>query len=490
MGDRGPATRAHVVTVLVALIAGIFAGLGTVLTPTASLATPPASLAHTACTTGGIRADRPVARFRHGDCRLVGRRVSHGPLTARIPSRGHGVVLSGLSRRGEWSLDVRTRRDGVIVVRTGSPPTRTTASALAPVNDTLASATALPVPWSVTGSTLEATADADDQAAAGACDAADLGSISSTSPSVWYTLTAPSDMVLVPGLQVTASTSDYGYDVNAYLDVFTRDSAGSLVALACGLPDITTTPRLLAGHAYYLQVFSNGGTADFVLSGRPPNASELPPNDAFVGATALPLDKKVVVANYDRASLEAGEPSPPCGPAPTGSVWFAVDAGAWRRLALLEPLYDETVTLWRGDGLGSLSSLGCFAPPLPSDGPTSYPNRAHWVVPDAGPFYLQVAQVSATSRVTETFQVTSNDSCSGGCLPPCKIRDFKLEPNTAARAPWRWSFNAAGGLAGLSARQVLRSVKAGAKVITSSKNDCGLRDKVSARTQYVGTTHA
>jgi hypothetical protein len=483
MGDRGRGTRTYVVILLLSLCAG----LGTVLTPATAPAATPSRPAASPCATGRLHADLATTRIRPRGCRLTGRQITHGPLSTRVPARGHGVVLTGLGRRGEWSLDVRTRHDGVVVVRTGSPRPRISTGALAPTNDTLAAATALPLPWSVAGTTSEATADADDQAAADACDAANLGAIPATNPSVWYSVTPSSDVALVTGMQVTASTSDYGYDVNAYLDIFTRDSGGALVAVACGLPD-GETPRLQSGLTYYLQVFSSGGTADFVMTGRPPSASELPPNDAYAAAAALPLDQNVLVGNYDRASLEAGEPAPPCGPAPLATVWFKVDPGAWRRLALHDALYDETATLWQGTSLGSLTSLGCFAPPARTDGATITPEPARWVVPDRGPFYLQIAQVYASSRTDKAFQMTSNESCSGSCLPPCQVRDHLLDAGIAPRDPWRWSFNVAGGLKGLSAHQILRSVKAGAKIVTASTNDCGLADKVTAKTSYLGTS--
>jgi hypothetical protein len=386
---------------------------------------------------------------------------------------------------------VRTRWDGVVVVRTGTPGRRATTDAVAPTNDTLSAATALAVPWNVPGSTREATADGDDQAAAAACAASGLGSLSSTSPSVWYSVTPASSVVLVPALQVTASASDYGYDVSADLAVFTRDAAGAFVAVACGNIEGGQTPRLEAGRTYYLQVFSTGGTADFVFTGRPPTADEAPANDAFASAVPLPLDKSVSVAHYDRAGLETGEPAPPCGPPSVGSVWFTVDPGSWNRLALLAPLDSETATLWRGGAPGSLSSLGCFAPPPPTNGsaPTTG-GSARWAVAGPGPYYLQIALVSPAVETSKSFELTTDDSCSGRCLPPCTVRDYKVAPNTLPRDPWRWSFNVAGGLKGLSGRQVLRSVKAGAAIITTSKNDCGLADKVSAKTRYLGHTRA
>ncbi len=489
MGDRGRGTRTYVVALLLSLCAG----LGTLLTPAAAPAARPSEVAALGaspapCPATLLSAGRPITRIRPGGCPLTGRRISHGPLTARIPAPGHGTVLKGLARDGEWKLDVRTRPDGVVVVRTGSPAPRVSTGAVIPGNDTLAAAAPVPVPWSVAGSTTGATADADDQAAAQACDSASQNTISATAPSVWYAIAAPGDTTLLTGLSVTATYSDDGYDVSGYRSLFTRDAAGALVAVVCDLQD-TDAPRLLAGHPYYLLVQSVGGTLDFVSGGRAPTAAELPPGDAFGGALKLPLGTSVRVDRYDRATLEPGEPAPPCGPPPFGSVWFRVDPGAWTRIALTHPLDSETVTLWHGSSPSALRAVGCFAAPV-GNGPVSTSAPTRFVLTDSGPYYLQVALTSTEARSSQSFELTSDDSCSGRCLPPCKVRDYKLDAGIRPRDPWRWSFNVAGGLKGLSAAQVLRSIKAGARIVTTSDNDCGLADKVSAKTHYTGTSRA
>lgn len=484
MGVGGPHIRRYVVALVVA--GSALAPLGRQAPPSA--ATEAVAPAATGCERTAIRVHAPTSRLRPDGCSLSGRRIAHGPLTARVPAPGRGVVLTALSHRGEWSLDVRTRRDGVVVVRTGSPRPRTVASAVVPGNDTVAGAVALPLPWSIAGSTVEATADGDDAAASAACDT--ISYVAPDAPSVWYSLTPPTDTVLFTTLQPTATYPDSWYDVQAASALYTRDpTTGALTPVSCSLSE--ETPHLLGGHTYLLQVQSTGGTIDFVSSGRPPTAGELPANDAFAAAQPMPLGKNVTVDRYDRATLEPGEPSPPCGPAPVGSVWFKVDPGAWRRLALTDSLFNETATLWTGNALGALTPLGCLAPPVPTSGPiTVTPPSARWALPRGGSYYLQLAQVYPGARSSQAFQIDSDDSCSGECLPPCRVRDHRIDGRILPRDPWRWRFNVARGLKGLTSAQVLRSIKTGAKVVTSSRNDCGLPDKVSAKATYLGKTKA
>jgi hypothetical protein len=63
-----------------------------------------------------------------------------------------------------------------------------------------------------------------------------------------------------------------------------------------------------------------------------------------------------------------------------------------------------------------------------------------------------------------------------------------LGPSAAWKQPLRWSFRASSVPNGLSTSAVLAVIKKSFKNVTTSRNDCGLSDQVSASSSYLGTT--
>ena len=478
----------------VAALAGALA-VPTVVPAVTSAAPPTASYAAAAatsdCATGPLVATRMARRNDPGACRLIGRRLGHGPLTTRIPKPGRGVIVEGLTTSGEWSLDVRTRQDGVVVVRTQSPTPVLSEGGLAPAHDTLAGAVPLGFPWSTSATTVDSTVDQDDANAAAACRT--VGDyISAGNPdegSVWYSVTSPTTATVILELATTATYPVQFYPpIEPRVDVafFTRDANGGLVPADCEVFPYDTV-RLDAGRTYYVRVISSYGHVDFTYVGRPPSASEIPANDAFAAAQPLGVDGTGQVDRFLHASLEVSEPVPTCGPTPYASVWYRVDPGRWDRLRLADD-DDATVTLWSGSALGALTSLGCFTPPpVTGPGPTYVqPSPPRWVLTKPGPYYLQVATSSTDSTDQSHYLTLQNGEACMTCPPPCSVKDAKHYEKIYPRKPWEWTFNVGPGLEGLTKAQVLRAAKQGTRIITRSTNDCGLPDKVSAKTRYLG----
>jgi hypothetical protein len=463
--------------------------------PSATSAAPPLSpyavdVAEAACPTGPLVAARMPRRTDPGACPLVGRHLTHGPLSTRVPAAGTGVRLEGLTTSGEWSLDVRTRLDGAVVIRSRSPLPSISPPARGAANDTVAGALPLAWPWTVPDSTVGTTVDADDLAAEASCDAAgEYIRSSSEGQTVWYSL-APtaSTPAIITFSEVVAHPDENGYqDDLPFVALFTRDAAGTFQPVAC---DVTPGQgvRLEPGLSYYVRVMTRFGGMDYTFSGRPPTATEMPANDAFSAAAPLAVGETGTVQTFLYSSVEPGEPVPPCGSALLGSVWYRVDPGAWRRLRMAWA-DDVTLTLWQGSSLGSLAPLGCFSPPLqPPDAGYLDPEPARWALPTTGPFYLQVGSTRETGwDNVQQVEVESGEGCPE-CPPPCSVKDNKQYPRLLPRKPWRWSFNNAKGLKGLAAGRVLVAAKRAARIITGSTNDCGLPDKVSAKTYYLGRT--
>jgi hypothetical protein len=63
-----------------------------------------------------------------------------------------------------------------------------------------------------------------------------------------------------------------------------------------------------------------------------------------------------------------------------------------------------------------------------------------------------------------------------------------LGPAAAWTQPLRWAFRASSTPAGLSSSAVLAEIKKAFRNVTTSRNDCGLADQVSATSTYLGAT--
>jgi hypothetical protein len=71
----------------------------------------------------------------------------------------------------------------------------------------------------------------------------------------------------------------------------------------------------------------------------------------------------------------------------------------------------------------------------------------------------------------------------------CRDSAYKfLGPSAAWRQSLRWSFRASSVPAGLSKTSVLAVIKKSFRNVTTSRNDCGMADQVSATSAYLGTT--
>lgn len=489
----GVGAQASIVTALAVALAvpigmpiGVPAGTSAAPPPPSYAASPPA----TACETGPVEAARLPRRTDPGPCRLVGRRLTHGPLRTRVPAPGTGVRLEGLTSAGEWSLDVRTRLDGAVVVRARSPMLPGSRRARAAANDTATGALPLAWPWTVPDTTVGTTVDADDLAAEASCEAAgEFIRTSEEGQTVWYSVAPTANTTAIIGFSdVVAHPDENGYrDSLPFVALFTRDAGGTFQPVACEV-EIGQGVRLEPGLTYFFRVMTRYGGMDYTFSGRPPTAAEMPANDAFSAAAPLAVGKTGTVQTFLYSSVEPGEPVPPCGSALLGSIWYLVDPGVWRRLRMAWA-DDATLTLWQGSSLGSLAPLGCFSPPLQTpDAGFIDAEPARWALPTTGPFYLQVG--STREAGWDNYQQVELESGEGcpECPPPCSVNDNKQYKKLLPRKPWRWSFNNAKGLDGVAAEQVLRAAKQAARIITRSANDCGLRDKVSATTHYLGRT--
>lgn len=114
------------------------------------------------------------------------------------------------------------------------------ASAAPPVNDTIATATAITaVPFSETVDTTEATTDDEDAAVNANCGAP------ATNGSVWYTLEATAAAYIVD-----VSQSDFTAGV-----IVATGSSGNLSVVTCGPQSIAF--EATAGETYYLMAFSD-----------------------------------------------------------------------------------------------------------------------------------------------------------------------------------------------------------------------------------------
>jgi len=79
---------------------------------------------------------------------------------------------------------------------------------------------------------------------------------------------------------------------------------------------------------------------------------------------------------------------------------------------------------------------------------------------------------------------------SGSSPSPCADGkyNFLAPAGSRWRQPLKWQFRASSVPAGLSSTPVLRAIKRAFNNVTGARNDCGRTDRVSATSEYLGTT--
>ena len=408
------------------------------------------------CHPGPIDAGELPERIPLRDCDIVGRTITAGPLSLQVPPPGVGRELAGLVSDGELYLAARTTLDGIVEVETTDTREAAFVAAAAPGNETIATATPITLPWDIpNGTTVGATQDQDDMDANVACG---LGSVELNN-SVWYSLSVGSTTEVV-----TELTSASAFP--PVLQVFTG-TAGNLTPVICDGTDFAAQ----AGTTYLLRV----GTYDeatFDFAGHAMTAADRPANDLFGSAETLAVPDTTTVADMQRATRQASEPAGTCGDG-SGTVWYRLQPGQQRRVRLGS---DDAFAVYRGSSLGALTQLAC-----------SRSNTTPTLVtlPSTGTFYVQMWD--RLDEGTLDLETTSGEPAPDSPAP-CASTAGAVEPNTNPRAKWRWSINNANAPANLGALKSLGAVKTGMRVITESRNDCGMDDRVSAATEYLGAT--
>src|SRR3954452_7778920 len=192
-----------------------------------------------------------------------------------------------------------------------------TAGAAAPVNDLPgAAATIGAAPATVSGTTVEATLDADEPSPLVAAD--DDGRRHGLDRSVWFTFTPAADVKLL------ADTCDANF--TSHLDIYTGGPA-AFAAVATKSNDYRDCPgdrrsfAVKGGVAYWIRVtaerdgvrFPDGGNFHLRLT-----PQQAPVKDAFADAVALPGVGSFPAA-LGFSTLELGEPS---YEGDKGSVWY------------------------------------------------------------------------------------------------------------------------------------------------------------------------
>lgn len=84
--------------------------------------------------------------------------------------------------------------------------------------------------------------------------------------------------------------------------------------------------------------------------------------------------------------------------------------------------------------------------------------------------------------------VADEDEMRPDAAPPCSSKAYKLVENMEPRQRLEWRFDGSSTPDSLTPRQALRAIKQGMGIITGSRNDCGLPDRVSAQHRYLGRT--
>jgi len=225
-----------------------------------------------------------------------------------------------------------------------------TAAAVPPANDDFANATAIdPSSGSYSESVQidEATVEGGEP---GQC-------YYGNSQTVWYSITPSTS-----GLYRLSRSSSFYYQFAAAWEQ-TGSGLTGLSALGCatwafGTNSITFSAQ--AGKTYYIQAgasFTSSGSSAITLEFIGP-----PANDDFANATSVGSVPYSDSVDATAASIESGEPTPPCGYGQSsGSVWYAFSPSVTDSYSVQSQYtgFWSQVAVYTGSSLNNLTSLGC-----------------------------------------------------------------------------------------------------------------------------------
>lgn len=206
--------------------------------------------------------------------------------------------------------------------------------------------------------------------------------------------------------------------------------------------------------------------------------------DAFAAAASLAVPTSFMPTGGQsfelaNATREPGESAPGCDATAIGSLWYRIDRpGTLRRIKLRA---DVPIALYRGSDMASLQRVVCIPANTPEKRVTIAPTGAHYV-------QLAVTQADVTAGKFAAHVWLLNGEMRPDGTPPCDSREHLIVPQMAPRKPLKWRFHAASTPPSISKTQALSGIKQGFRILTGSKNDCGLADAVSASHEYLGTT--
>lgn len=282
------------------------------------------------------------------------------------------------------------------------------AGAAAPGNDNFADATELTsLPASVSQSTVGATIQTPDEPKSSCSGSISMG------PTVWFRYT--------PSVNINLMADTVGSDVDfdTVLSVYTGSTLASLSEVACNddnmdVGSLVAFPAI-AGTTYWFQVggYDSADSGDLVFN---LYAFSPAPNDAF--ASAMWLASVPTSLSYATvwATLEGGEPMPPCRSDFGASVWFAFTPVADVHLVAdtFGSNFDTVLGVYTGDTLASLSAVACRDDAYPL-GTTGRESRVEFDASGLTTYWFQVGGYAETGGVL-VFNLTGPPT--QGVLPP------------------------------------------------------------------------
>jgi hypothetical protein len=238
-----------------------------------------------------------------------------------------------------------------------------------------------------------------------------VASCASSGATVWYSYTPPADAAL------TANTFDSDFD--AVLAVYAGPAGAnfaSLTPVACVSPVVDVESETVesevtfsatGGTTYYFQASGldgQTGVLAFNLRG-----ALAPENDALAAATAsadpLPLDTS---ESTEGATLELGEPAPPCGAA-GATVWYKHTAVAAELLTAttLDSEFDTVLAVYSGpDGATPVD----LVPVACNDDSNGEQSRVYFTPTPGTTYYVQVGGADAAMGSMSFTLCTDVDS--------------------------------------------------------------------------------
>ena len=271
--------------------------------------------------------------------------------------------------------------------------------------------------------------------------------------------------VVFRGLRTTMPERGHGTSLAGLIPGGGEDSLDITTSFA-GVTTIRATgPRITPGEqAERLPI----GAATWPAVGTPATP---PPNDNFADAMAIRPGDQYLVDGLPLATLEPGEPTPTCDPGAAVSVWYRINPGALHRLKIFA---DDAAELWQGDSLDELTPIAC-----------STTDEQVALLPLHGPFYIQ--ETSDDPPALGGVSTRSGEPSDLSPLP-CKDKRYAIKDDLAPRKPFTYRINVPGKASDQRAADFVKGIKRGVRVITMSKNDCGIPDQVNARATYGGLT--